>query len=270
VYPGDGQPQSSYQGLGYYQPPEPPRKGKNLPMILSIVAIVVIIGAVVAIVLVNRGGSTPEAQNTPTPTTESSSPPPSSSTKADPLKPRNAGWSVIKNEKAQLIYEVPPTWAVVPNGSLSTKAMPSVVMSSPATIGSYQCENNKYTRGGLGAGSVAKSDLAKAATDIAKAFGADFYSSGTATVQAAEPKQVTHKDVNGKSVKGVQVDAIITTTGNNCLATKGKVSVLVLDPGEDYQFFVVNGDLEGGPATPAPPTEAELQKIVDNARGYSS
>jgi hypothetical protein len=268
VYPGDGQQHSSYQGLGYYQP-QPPRKGRNLVMIFSIVAIVVIIAAVVTIVLVNRGGGSPGAQNTPAASTQPTTTAPASA-KADPLKPRNPGWSVIKNEKAKLIYEVPPTWTVVPNGSLASKTMPGVTMSSPATIGSYECETKKYTRGGLGAGSVPKTDPAKQATDIAKAFGADFYSSGTATVQAADPKQVTHKDIDGKTVRGLQVDATITTTGNTCLATKGKVSVLVLDPGGDLQFFVVNGDLEGGPATPAPPREAELQKIVDSARGYSS
>jgi hypothetical protein len=268
VYPGDGQQHSSYQGLGYYQP-QPPRKGRNLVMILSIVAIVVIIAVVVTIVLVNRGGSTPGAQNTPAPTTQATGTA-STSAKADPLKPRNSGWSVIKNEKAKLIYEVPPSWTVVPNGSLPSKAMPDVVMSSPATIGSYQCENGKYTRGGLGAGSVPKTDVAKQATDIAKAFGADFYSTaGTPTVQTAEPTQVTHKDIDGKSVKGAQVDATITTAGGNCLAAKGKVSVLVLDAGADAQFFVVNGDVEGGPATPPPPREADLQKIVDSARGYS-
>lgn len=269
MYPGDGQPQSSYQGLGYYPQPQPPRKGKNLVMILSIVAIVVIIAAVVTIVLVNRDGSAPVAQQTtPAPVTQPTSG--SSVPKNDSLKPRNAGWTVIKNEKARLIYEVPPTWAVAPNASIANEKLPDVTLSSPAALSSYTCENNKFSRGGLGAGSVAKTDVAKQATEIAKTFGAQFYASATATVQTADPKQVTHKDVDGKAVKGAQVDATITTTGNNCLATKGKVSVLVLDPGSDLQFLVVNGDLEGGPATPVPPKEADLQKIVDSARGYSS
>ncbi|MEV4320248.1 hypothetical protein [Actinocrispum sp. NPDC049592] len=274
MYPGNGQPQQNwqptYQGLGYYQQPEPPRNRKNLVMIFSIVAIVVIVAAVVTIVLLNRGsGETPQTQPTTTSSSarSSASTSTSASAKTDPLRPRNSGWTVIKNDKARLIYEVPPAWRVVANGTLASEQLPDVKLSSPADIGSYKCENNSYSRGGLGAGTVAKTDAAKQAGDIAKAFGAQFYSSGTATVQVGEPKQVTHKDSDGKSMKGVQVDAIITTTGNTCLATKGKVSVLVFESGTDLQYFVVNGDLEGGPADPPPPTEADLQKIVDSARG---
>jgi hypothetical protein len=280
--PGNGEPpqnwgqqQPAYQGFGLYQqqpPPggEPPRKDKNLVMIFSIVAIVVIIAAVVTIVLLNRGTSEPVAQNNPPGASTSSSRPPNSrsTTTTKPsgtsgsagLQPQNAGWTVIKNDKAKLIYEVPPEWTPLPTGSLSAKSLPNAVIYFPATVGEYQCEGNGYSRGGLGAGTIAKSDPATAATTIAKAFATEFYSSGTATVDAGAPKTSGTK---------TQVDATISTTGNNCLATKGKVSVLVIDSGAaDYQFLVVNGDVTGGPATPPPPADADLQKMVDSARGY--
>jgi hypothetical protein len=289
VYPGNDQPQQNwgypqqqpaYQGFGLYQQPgqpggEPPRKRGNLVVVLSIIALVVIVGAVVTIVLLNRGGGEPAAQNDNPPANTSDSKPPSStsaprsSSKAsDGLAPRNEGWTVIKNDKAKLIYEVPPAWTPLPTGSLKSKTLPDVTLSSPASIGDYQCEGNGYSRGGLGGGTIAKSSPGEAATTIAKAFGAEFYSSGTAKVETSSPKQGTAKSADGKPVPTVQVDATITTTGNTCLATTGKVSVLVLDAGADtYQFFVVNGDIAGGPATPPPPTEADLQKIVESARG---
>jgi hypothetical protein len=288
VYPGNGQSpqnwgqqQPSYQGFGLYdqQPGGEPPKRKNLVMIFSILAIVVIIGAVVTIVLLNRGGGSPSADNPPATTTSSSStkPPTSKSTTAtsstkpgDVLQPHNKGWTVIKNDKAKLIYEVPPAWTPLPSGSLSSKALPDAAIYFPATVGEYQCGGKGYSRGGVGAGTIAKSDLSQAATNIAKAFGAEFYNSGTATVTTGAAKPIN--DVagpNGKVFTGAQVDATIATTGNDCLATKGKVSVLVVDDGTDkYQFFVVNGDLDGGPATPPWPAETDLQKIIDSARGY--
>jgi hypothetical protein len=261
-----------------YQQPggEPPRQGRNLVMIFSIVAIVVIIAAVVTIVLLNRGSSEPVAQNTtPANSTSSSAPPATSksgtstSKAADSLQPRNPGWTVIKNDKAKLIYEVPPAWTPLPSGTLSPKTLPDATIYFPAALGNYQCEGKGYSRGGLGGGTIAKADPAQAATNIAKAFGADLYSSGTATVETTAPKTVTNMaGPNGKQLSGAQVDAFVTVTGNNCLATKGKVSVLVVDNGSDLSFLMVNGDMAGGPATPAPPSELDLQKIIDTTRGY--
>lgn len=282
MYPGDGQQQpnwhqqSSYQGLGYYQEPPPPRKRGNLPLILTIAGLVVVVAAVVTIVLITQNSGDNQAQ-TPPPgaaTTSTSTPkftPPRATSREGnaPLEPQNAGWSVIKNEKAQLYYEVPPSWTPVPAGSLKSKTLPNVTLSSPASLTDYQCQGGNYSRGGLGAGSMPKSDPAKAATELAKAFGAEFYSSGTATVEVTTPKAVTTaKTTTGRTLSAFQVDATVTTTGNACLATKGKVSVLVIDSQHDYRFLVVNGDVTGGPATPPPPTEAELQKIVESARSY--
>jgi hypothetical protein len=218
--------------------------------ILSIVALVVIVGVVVVIGLLNREVSgTPLAQAT--------------ATTKDPLSPRNAGWSVIKNDRAKLLYEVPPDWEPIPGGSFRSKSMPDITLYGPASLTSYQCEGNGYSRGGIGAGVVPKSDAATVATTLAKGFGEEFYSSGTAQVETSSPKQVT---VNG--IAGVQVDGVVTTTGNACLATKGKVSVLVIPGPVEYQVLVVNGDLAGGPATPPPPAEDDLRKIVTSARGY--
>jgi hypothetical protein len=278
VYPGNGQPQQNwghqqYQGLGYFPQPgsEPPRGRGRMVVILAVVALVVIIGTVVTIVLVNRSSDEPQAQNPPTTSSSAPATPPSSKTtgKGTPgLQPRNPGWSVIKNERAALIYEVPPAWTPSPGGTVASKSVSDVVLSFPASLASYECEGKQFSRGGLGGGTLEKTDLNETATRLAKGLGEEFYGSASPAVQVGEPKQVTAKTTEGKAIKAVQVDAVITTSGNACMAEKGKVSALVLEGQESYSFLVVNIDLTGGPATPPPPDEAESQKIVDSVRGY--
>ncbi|MET0234546.1 MAG: hypothetical protein ABW224_07895 [Kibdelosporangium sp.] len=286
MYPGNGQPQQNwghqqYQGLGYYPQPgsEPPRKRGGRVVVFAIIALVVIIGAVVTIVLVNRSGDdqplAQNPQNTQESTQPSSEPPartatrPKSTTgRGGELEPQNAGWSVIKNEKAALIYEVPPSWTPAPNGVVTSRTMPNVSLTSPATLTSYTCEEKRYSRGGLGGGTLPKSDLAQAAAGLAKGFGEEFYASASPTAQVGAPKQVTAKTTEGTQIKAVQVDATVTTAGSQCMATKGKVSVLVLEGPDSYSFLLVNTDMTGGPATPPAPNEAESQKIIDSVRGY--
>lgn len=290
AYPGNGQnwgqqqQPSSYQGLGYYQQPgePPPRKPKNLVMIFSIIAIVLIVGAVVTIVLLNRDSGSPSANNNTTtppatpssstsvPKLPSSSLPKPSGTQGNGLTPRNAGWTVIKNDKAKLLYEIPPSWKPLPDASLTPSATPDVTMYYPAGVGDYQCQGKGYNRGGIGAGTVPKGDMGQLAAKLANSFGADFYSSGNGVPTAGAPQTVTSvQDASGKPLNAVQVDATVTASGNPCLATKGKVSVLVIDNGtSNYQFMVVNGDVEGGPADQPPPPDADLRKIMDSVREY--
>jgi hypothetical protein len=40
----------------------------------------------------------------------------------------------------------------------------------------------------------------------------------------------------------------------------------VLQGNKGLHVFMANGDLEGGPATPAPPTEADLQAMVASVK----
>lgn len=270
MYPGNGQPQQNwgnqqYQGLGYFPQPgsEPPRKRGRTAVILAIAALVVIVGAVVTIVLVNGSSDEPQAQ----PQTSTRPPETTASTTAQ-LEPRNAGWSVIKNERAALIYEVPPAWTPAPGGTVNSRTMPDVVLYFPATLASYQCEGKQFSRGGLGGGTLEKTDLTEAAAKLAKTLGEEFYGSASPTVQVGEPKQVNAKTTEGKAIKAVQVDAVVTTAGNTCMAEKGKVSVLVLEAPDSYSFLLVNTDLAGGPAAPPPPDEAETQEIIDSVRGY--
>jgi hypothetical protein len=238
-------------------------------VVIAIIALVVIIGAVVTIVLVNRSSDEPQAQNPPN--QQTTSPPTGATTTSKGtvgLEPQNPGWSVIKNERAALIYEVPPSWTPSPGSTVSSKTMPDVVLHFPATLASYQCEGKRFSRGGLGGGTLEKTDLNEAAAKLAKTLGEEFYASASPTVQAGEPKQVNAKTTEGKPIKAVQVDAVVTTSGNACMAEKGKVSVLALEGTDAYSFVLVNTDVTGGPATPPTPDEAESQKIIDSVRGY--
>jgi hypothetical protein len=272
VYPGNGQPQQNwgnqqYQGLGYFPQPgsEPPRGPLRTVVILTIATTVVIVAALVTILLVNGSSDEPQAQPNP----QTSVPPPETTASATAeLEPRNAGWSVIKNERAALIYEVPPAWTPAPGGTVNSRTMPDVVLHFPATLASYQCEGKQFSRGGLGGGTLEKTELNEAATKLAKTLGEEFYGSASPTVQVGQPKQVNAKTTEGKPIKAVQVDAVVTTAGNKCMAERGKVSVLVLEAPDSYSFLLVNTDLAGGPATPPPPDEAESQEIIDSVRGY--
>jgi hypothetical protein len=238
-------------------------------VILAIVALVVIVGTVVTIVLVNRSPDEPQAQNQPASGPSAATTTTKTTGKGTPeLEPRNAGWSVIKNERASLIYEVPPSWTPAPGGTVASKSVSDVVLYFPATLESYECEGKRFSRGGLGGGTLETTDLAETATRLAKGLGEEFYGSASPTVQVGEPKQVNAKTTEGKAIKAVQVDATISTSGNACMASQGKVSALVLEGTESYSFLVVNTDLTGGPATPPPPNEAESQKIIDSVRGY--
>jgi hypothetical protein len=289
VYPGNGQQQpppnwgQQYQGFGLYdqQPPEPPRKRTNLVMIFSIVAIVLIIGAVVAIVLLNRDGGTPQADTTNTPAPSTAGPPtsslgsktPSTSGSSAPdgqLKPKNPGWTVIKNDDAHLIYEVPSTWKPDPSATLGQTALAGAKLSFVASNNDYKCQSKGYSRGVLGGGTFPKSDVNQVAQKFAKAYGDNLYSSGKGVTTVADPKKITDfAGPNGKVFSGAQVEAAITTSGDPCLATTGRVAVLVIDDGTDnYKVFMVNVDVTGGPDTPAPPTAAEVQKILDSVHVY--
>ncbi|MFD1050269.1 hypothetical protein ACFQ1S_34475, partial [Kibdelosporangium lantanae] len=122
-----------------------------------------------------------------------------------------------------------------------------------------------------GAGTFPKSDPGQVGQKFAKAYGDDLYASGgKPNTVVADPKKITDfAGPNGKVFSGVQVDAAITSSGNQCLASTGRVSVLVIDDGTDnYKVFLVNADIAGGPATPAPPLDSEVQKILDSARVY--
>jgi hypothetical protein len=124
----------------------------------------------------------------------------------------------------------------------------------------------QYSRGGLGGGTIAKSGLTTTATTIARALGAEFYSSATPTVQVTDPVELVVDGPGGKKVKAIRVDGVVTTTGNACMAIKGNVAVVVFDGPDQDSFLVVNTDTTGGPSTPPPPDPQNTASIIKSTR----
>ncbi|KAA2258588.1 hypothetical protein F0L68_22300 [Solihabitans fulvus] len=295
-YPATGgfpQQSAGYGGLGVFSPdpePEPPRKSKrSLWIALSALGVALVVGAVVVIVVLNnKNTDQPVAQssssatapasrpNTDASTDQSSAPTaPSASTGKQlvDVAPVVPGWTVVATPATELAYDIPSGWVSRAGGKIKIDSMQSVSMIGVSEYGNYNCQGSGYGRSGAAVVRVPTGDPTTVANAWAKALGEQFYQVGGAKIDlklgAPKPIKRQFQDPRNsidKQIDGVEVDAIITTTGNQCLATKGEVKIVVLTTNQDLVVFMDNGDLEGGPATPAPTTEADLQKIADSAR----
>ncbi|GLW91020.1 hypothetical protein [Actinokineospora globicatena] len=257
-YPG-----GDYQGLGFY--PGPPRRDRRtLVIAVSVAAIVLVVGAVVAILLLQRQSETP-ALPTSTTSAPSSTTTTTTTSKATTTTTKQAG-RTIDNDTAKLSYVVPEAWTPI-EGGLTLKSVPGVTIDHVAGLTEYQCGGKTYSRGVVGGGKVAKGELNQRATELAQAFGKELYntSSGVEVVPGT-PKAITAKGSGGTELKGVRLTAEITSTGDACLASKGQLVLVLLDDGTDLRLLLVNGDTEGGPATPAPAKTADLAAIADSVR----
>ncbi|WP_158843114.1 hypothetical protein [Saccharothrix deserti] len=264
----------SYGGLGVFSGgDEPPPKKDKTKLWLAIGAVVVVLvgGGVTAFALTRPDDSQPVAQNTSSsaPTTTASST--SESTPSDPgttCEPVKSGWNCLPVPALSYSYDVPKGWTPLPN-SAPVDAMKDVKLTGLTVVGAYDCGDAGYNRGGAGGVVVPQTDLTAVAKDFADKLATQYYKSAPKfEVKLGEPKRVTLPSTAG-DIEGVQVDATITTSGNECLATRGMVKVLVLRGDKGFHVFMANGDLEGGPADPKPPTEADLQGMVDSVKPLS-
>ncbi|SER95815.1 hypothetical protein [Actinokineospora terrae] len=256
TYPG-----GDYQGLGFY--PGPPRRDRRLLVIIvSVAAIVLVVGAVVAIILLQRQSSTPAAP------TSSTGPTSTTSSAAKTTTTTEQAGRKVENDTAKLSYVVPDSWTPIDSATpITLKALPGVSIDHLVGLTEYQCGGKSYSRGVVGGGKVARGELNQRATEIAQAFGKQLYTGGSGVeVVPGTPEPVTAATGAGTELKGVRVTAAVTSTGDACLAGKGELVVVLLDDGTDLRLLLVNGDTEGGPATPPPARSAELDTIADSVR----
>lgn len=259
----------SYGGLGVFSGgEEPPRKDKTkLWLVIGAVVVLLAAGGLTAFLVTKDDDPAPIAQSTgnqPPPTSSSSrrptttTEPTDESASCDPVK---AGWNCLPVPALSYSYDVPRGWSPR-SGSASVEGMVDVRLTGLSLVDAYDCGDGGFTRGGAGGVIVPQTDLTAVAKDFAQKLGTQFYRSAPQSdVKLGEPKAVKLGDI-----EGVQVDATITTSGDECLATKGMVKVLVLKGDRGYHVFFANGDLEGGPAQPKPVAEADLQAMVDSVR----
>jgi hypothetical protein len=263
--PTGGFPQqqpSQYGGLGVFSggPPEPPKRAR-WPIIAAVVVLVLAAGGVTAFLLTRKS----EEQATTTSSSEApptTTAPPSSAAPAT-CEPHASGWKCLPVAALAYSYDAPKAWETS-DATGPVEGLPDVKLTGITTYGDYSCGGKSYNRGNTGGAIVVPGDPGTTAKDIAAKLSAQYYKSGSATVAVGEPKPVT---VPNSTVTGVQVDSVITTTGNECLASKGTIKILVLKGNKNLHVFMANGDLEGGPANaPAPVSDADLQAMVDSVR----
>jgi hypothetical protein len=177
--------------------------------------------------------------------------------------PAVPGWHTVVNQDAHLVYDVPPDWREV--GDPVAGAADAAPLAGHANAPEYTCQNSPYSRGLVGSTSIgADSDPATSAGLFAKQYADVLYHSAQATTQLGQPRQVQQQ---GRTA--FLVDAIVTTTGSQCLASKGQVTVLAIDSkadGQVVQIVVINVDLEGGPATPPALTTDLVTQIAATVR----
>ncbi len=262
----------SYGGLGVFSGgDEPPPKKSSAKMWLIVGLVVLLVGGGITTFLLLRTGNTDNNANTGTPapsnTTTTSPAKPTTTTKAGgSCKPAKAEWNCLPVADLSFSYDVPKSWAPQ-TGNAPVEGMKDVKLIGLTVYGVYECGGSRFNRGSTGGVVVPQTDLTTAAKDFAQKLGTQYYSSGKSVdVKLSEPKAVKLPNGGRAEVEGVQVDATITTTGSDCLATKGMVKVLVLKGSKGYHVFMANGDLEGGPADPKPSTDAELQAMVDSVK----
>ncbi|MFC5052592.1 hypothetical protein [Saccharothrix xinjiangensis] len=260
----------SYGGLGVFSGgEEPPGNDKTkLWLVIGAVVVLLVAGGVTAFLVTREDDPAPIAQSTgnPPPTTSSSRRPTTTST-PEPTgenascEPVKSGWNCLPVPALSYSYDVPKGWSPR-SGSATVEGMVDVRLTGLSLVDAYDCGDGGFTRGGAGGVVVPQTDLTAAAKDFAQKLGTQFYRSAPQSeVKLGEPKAVKLGDI-----EGVQVDATITTSGDECLATKGMVKVLALKGDRGYHVFFANGDLEGGPAQPKPVAEADLQAMVDSVR----
>ncbi len=177
-------------------------------------------------------------------------------------------WTTLFNPTSGLSYQMPSTgWHTQDTAG----QLGQVQLSQGGYFNPYTCGNpaKGYQRGALGSGSAPKADPTVLATTLATTAATNYYTppgstaSPMLTVSGPEPVQRTLPD--GDTVDGIQVEAIADQQTDPCLASEGEVLVLVLALPDRDAVLVVNGDTEGGPATPPPATADDLQAILDTA-----
>lgn len=178
------------------------------------------------------------------------------------------GGTELINPDSELRYTLPAAdWRPEPTiGTVSTITLDQGALRTP-----YQCGGSEYARGQLGSGRAAVADPGVLAASLASAAARQFYSqttptgATTPTVHHGTTSAIQRRLPNGQLVNGAVATAIATQSADRCLAGRGEVVVLVLRLPDRDAVLVVNGDLDGGPADPAPATDAELKGILNSA-----
>ncbi len=182
-----------------------------------------------------------------------------------PLPPQ-AGWTTLSNPVSGLSYQVPPTgWSTNPeNGTVAP-----VTLTQGAERSAYTCGKppERLIRGVLGSGSAPRTDPSALAETVAEEAASQYYTTGDQPAQVTvDPAQPIRRTTgSGTSLPGALARAIVHQHADPCLASEGEVLVFVLQFADHDGVLLVNADVAGGPAQPAPATDRELRAIISTA-----
>jgi hypothetical protein len=213
------------------------------------------------VAVVTAGGGQPmagEAESAHRTTTTTPPPGPAFAARPD--------WTTLSNPASGLSYQIPPTdWSTNPQvGSVG-----SLTLAQGAERAGYTCgiPLERLIRGELGSGSAPRVDPTSLADSTVQAAATQYYSTGGAppaiSVDSAQPVQ--RKTAHGQTLHGVLVTATAGQHADPCLASRGEVLVFVLQFPDHDGVLLVDADVAGGPASPAPATDRELRAIVGTA-----
>jgi hypothetical protein len=240
-----------------------PRRGPTLVgALLAIGALAVVAGLVTVV----TNAAKPQAVNghaqpvpTATTTRRGTSPVPPPRTHDD--------WTTLSNPASGLSYQIPPAnWSTNPQ----VGTVGSVTLAQGAERTAYTCGTppERLLRGVLGSGSAPRTTPVDVASAAAQTAAVEYYSTnGTpprVTVDSTQP--VLRRTRAGATLTGVLLRATVTQHADPCLASQGEILVFVLQFPDHDGVLLVNADVAGGPAQPAPATDGELRSIVDTAR----
>lgn len=220
----------------------------RLPTIFGVLALIAVIALVIALVVANGHRRI------------------TGTAVAAPNQPPDDSWTTLINQAAGLSYQIPPAlWTPETNNG----ADGAVALRNGARRTAYQCgtPGQLYVRGELGSGSAPAAGPAQVAAALAYGAASQYYGTSGAAPQISvgQPTPTTRTTPSGRTVTGAVVRAVATQSADPCLATRGEVLILVLQLSNADAVLMVNGDLAGGPASPAPATEAELNRILASA-----
>lgn len=191
---------------------------------------------------------------------------PTGTAQVAPLRTQD-NWTTLSNPASGLSYQIPPTnWSTNPQ----VGAVGSVTLAQGAERTAYTCGKppERLLRGLLGSGSAPRTDPAGLAASVARSAANQYYTTGSTppkvTLGPAQP--VRRNTQSGTTLHGVLVRAIAIQQTDPCLASQGELLVFVLQFPDHDGVLLVNADVAGGPAQPAPATDAELRTIIGTAQ----
>jgi hypothetical protein len=261
--PPYGPPQYPQQGWDQYGNPLPPKRNRNLAVVLSVAALVVVAVVVVVVVLVNQHGS---KQNTAAPSASASptaQPPSSTDSGSGPTtgpdatatggQPRGVvpGWTTVSVGPATAV-DVPPSWVT---GSAAAQ-----LSNAAAAEGIGACQNMPSSfRGIVEPLPQSSSDIHAILQGALVQFG---YDTAGPQIALASP----HPTTDGTFQDYRAVVGLTPPTTQNCVPPQAIVHILLkTDAGGATTALVIEGDQQCDQA----PDPNDLDKIAMSVRTVS-